>query len=412
MEHSSWHLIESWCRILSALRISKVEYTLILPTQERHNCKIDALKCDYEYATQVAIEESKKLMEQIRDRVIHQVNNKKAILLKEKHLINIGDTNALLLHPNQFGLGNPASPGGPQSNRKTRHTRHRLEVDDLGTIADGNKRKRKAPAENEAGSPGPAGRPSLVDATAAWRESQAKFEANLVIAPSMSIDELFTEKELNINLQYASQAAIEILASKRRKLNHGSQGSGTLSNADPTEAEENAIDPGNGTSHSNPKNAAEPENDDVFLTAPEMDRTANSSFHATRSTRMMPLSVSLSSFLLPSDLAGRASAIPLIGTYAKERKMADEYQRAPPLSDQEKDADLALMAAATRDVERNPGSISQNFLKDLCPPVVDYVTAAVMGRGSDVPISNMRTVIVAQTSITKEAGNEGESRDE
>lgn len=358
------------------------------------------------------MEENKRLMEQIRDRVIHQVNNKKAILLKEKHLINIGDTNALLLHPNQFGLGNPASPGGPQSNRKTRHTRHRLEVDDLGTIADGNKRKRKAPAENEAGSPGPAGRPSLVDATAAWRESQAKFEANLVIAPSMSIDELFTEKELNINLQYASQAAIEILASKRRKLNHGSQGSGTLSNADPTETEENAIDPGDGTSHSNPKNAAEPENDDVFLTAPEMDRTANSSFHATRSTRMMPLSVSLSSFLLPSDLAGRASAIPLIGTYAKERKMADEYQRAPPLSDQEKDADLAMMAAATRDVERNPGSINQNFLKDLCPPVVDYVTAAVMGRGSDVPISNMRTVIVAQPSIIKEAGNEGESRDE
>ena len=380
--------------------------------QERHNCKIDTLRADYEFATLVAIEECKKLMEQIRDRVIHQVNNKKTNLLKEKHLLDIGDTNALLLHPNQFSLGNPASPGGPQSNRKTRHMRHRLEVDDLVTIADGNKRKRKAPGENDAGSPGPAGRPTLIDATASWRESQAKLDASLATAPSISIDELFTEKELNANLQYASQVAIELLASKRLKLCHGSQGSGTLSNADPTEAEENAIDAGNGASHSNLKNAAEPENDDFFLTAPEMDRTANSSFHATRSTRVVPLSTPLCSFDLPSDLAGRASAIPLIGTYTKERKMADEYQRAPPLSDQEKDADLAMMAVAAREAERNPGRINQNVLKGLCPPITDYVSAAIMERENDAPVSNIRTAIVTQASMMSEVGNEDDHRDD
>lgn len=380
--------------------------------QERHNCKIDTLRADYEFATLVAIEECKKLMEQIRDRVIHQVNNKKTNLLKEKHLLDIGDTNALLLHPNQFSLGNPASPGGPQSNRKTRHMRHRLEVDDLVTIADGNKRKRKAPGENDAGSPGPAGRPTLIDATASWRESQAKLDASLATAPSISIDELFTEKELNANLQYASQVAIELLASKRLKLCHGSQGSGTLSNADPTEAEENAIDAGNGASHSNLKNAAEPENDDFFLTAPEMDRTANSSFHATRSTRVVPLSTPLCSFDLPSDLAGRASAIPLIGTYAKERKMADEYQRAPPLSDQEKDADLAMMAVAAREAERNPGRINQNVLKGLCPPITDYVSAAIMEWENDAPVSNIRTAIVTQASMMSEVGNEDDHRDD
>lgn len=393
-------------------QLSKSEDRLIPLVQARHNLKIDGLKGDYEFATQVAIEECKKLMEQIRDRVIHQVNSKKAILLKEKHLLDIGDTNALLLHPNQFSLGNPASPGGPASNRKTRHTRHKMEVDDLGTIADGNKRRRKAPAENDVGSPGPAGRPSLVDVTSAWRESQAKLEANLLTAPSMSIDELFSEKELNINLQYASQAAIEALAFKRRKLGHRSQGSGTISNAEASETEENAVDSGNGTSHSNPKIAAEPENDDLLLIAPEMDRTANSSIHATRSTRVMPLSVPLSSFALPSDLAGRLSAIPLIGTYAKERKMAEEYQRAPPLSEQEKDDDLAEMAAAIRDTERNSGSKNRNFLKDFCPPVMDYVSAAVMDSGGDVPISNLRAAIVAQASITKEAENEDEPRDE
>lgn len=360
------------------------------------------------------MEEGKRLMEQIRDRAIHLVNSKKTVLLKEKHLLDIGDTNALLLHPSQFSLGNPASPGGPQSNRKTRHTRHRLEVDDLGTIADGNKRKRKAAAETDAGSPGPAGRPSLVDATAAWRESQAKLEPSLMAAPLMSIEELFTEKELTTTLQNASQKVIVSLASKRRKLSHGSQGSGTLSNADPTEAEDNAVDAGNGASHSNLKIAAEPENDDVFLTAPliapEMDRTANSSFHATRSTRAMPPGVPFSSFDLPSDLAGRASAIQLIGTYAKERKMTEEYQRTPPVSDQEKDADLARMAVVTREAERNPGSISHTVLKDICPPVMDYVSAAIIGFRNDVPISNMRTATVTQASIMDGAEIENESR--
>lgn len=389
--------------------------TDVFVMQERHNKKIAALKSDYDYATRVATEECKRLMEQVRDRVIHQVNNKKTILLKEKHLLDIGDTNALLLHPNQFSLGNPASPGGPQSNRKTRHTRHRLEVDDIGATADGNKRKRKAPAEVDAGSPGPAGRPSLVDATVAWRENQAKLDANLLTAPLMSIDELFSEKELNINLQYASEEVINILASKRRKFNHKNQDSRNLSNADASEALENAVDAGsatNGTSHANSKTAGEPENDDVFLVAPEMDRTANSSCYATRSTRVMPISAPLSSFDLPSDLAGRASAIPLIGTYNKERKMADEYQRTSSLSEQEKDSDFARMTTPTRETDRNPGIINQNVVQDLCPPEVDYVSAVIMGRGNDVPQSTMRTAVVTQASIVREAGNEDEPGDE
>lgn len=365
--------------------------------QERHNSKIHALKADYEYGIQVAHEERKRLMEQVRERVIHSVNQRKALLIKEKHLLDIGDTNALLLHPNQFSLGNPTSPGGPQSNRKTRHTRHRLEVDDLGAMADGNKRKRKAPADADIGSPGPTSRTILADATSAWKENQARLELHQMPAPSLSIEDLFTEKELTLQLQLASQATLDRIAFNRRKLNSDDQGSGAQSNADATESEDNAADAGNSAV---PviinTNGAEPENEDIFLTAPEMDRTANSSFYATRSTRMMSLNVPLASSSLPSDLAGRASIIPLLGTYNRERKNQEEYQRAPPLSEQEKDADLAMIKAAIKDEERRSGSVSREFFKDLCPPVFDHVSAARVERGDFGSVSNLRTKIVAQ----------------
>lgn len=366
---------------------------------------------------QVAEEERKKLMDQIRDRVVHQVNQKKAILTREKDRLDIGDTNAFLFHPNHFSLHNPASPGGTQNNRKTRHTRHRQDVDELGTLADGNKRKRKAPADADVGSPGPPGRNILADGISTWKELQAKQEAQQMTAPLMSIEELFSEKELNLNLQLASHAAIDAINYKRCKLSQESQGSGTLSNADATDVEDNA---GDGTSGAfiNPHNATEAENEDVFLTAPEMDRTANSSHHATRSSRTMNLSVPLTSSALPSDLAGRASAIPYIGSYSKERKKEDDYQRAPPLTEQERVADLALMAAAAREEERAPGSMNRKLINDLSPPITDYVganaavAAAAMLRGEDAPLSDMRTMIVARTDTFRRRGRGVEETDE
>lgn len=372
--------------------------------QERHNARIHALKADYEYGIQVAQEERKRLMEQIRERVVNQVSQRKALLMKEKHLLDIGDTSALLLHPNQFSLGNPASPGGPQSNRKTRHTRHRLEVDDLGGIADGNKRKRKAAADVEMGSPGPTSRTVLVDTPSAWKENQTKLETHQ-IAPSMSIDELFTDKDLTVQLQLASHAALDLI-SKRRKLNHEGQGSGAQSNADATESEDNIVDAGNSTFPvTNNTNPSEIENEEVFLTAPEMDRTANSSFYATRSTRIMSLNVPLASSSLPSDLAGRASIIPLLGTYNRERKSQEEYQRAPPLSDHEKDADLAMMAAAIRDAEKRPENINRKVIKDLCPQVFDYVSAAAVAKNDFGNVSNIRTEIVTQPRVMGKMGD-------
>ncbi len=317
----------------------------------------------------MARKEHERLLEQIRERVTQSVANKRANLLKEKDRLDIGDTNALLNHSNQFSLINGASPGDALSNRKTRHTRHRLEVDDLGTMGDSNKRKRKTLVDTKFSSPSPTRRGNIFDTVLPWKEGQAKLEAHHMGAPTLTVEELFTDKDLTMNLQLASTAAIDSIAAKRRKLGTEYPGSGTMPDANASDAEDHVDDPGAAA-------APDADNEDIFLTAPEMDRTANSSFYATRSTRTAGLNVPLASFEIPADLAGRASAIPLMGTYTAERKKDDDPRRAPPLTAQEADADLALIAAAIREEERSPGSMRKKVQKERYPPTIDFVSGA------------------------------------
>lgn len=302
---------------------------------------------------------------------MQSVANKRANLLKEKDRLDIGDTNALLNHANQFSLINGASPSDAASNRKTRHTRHRLEMDDFGTVGDIHKRKRKALADTKFSSPSPTRRANIFEAVLPWKDGQARLESHQMGAPTLSVEELFSEKDLIMNLQLASNAAIDSIAAKRRRLNVEYQGSsGALLDPTASEVEDHVDD-------STIAAAPYAESEDIFLTAPEMDRTANSSFYATRSTRTAGLNVPLASFDIPADLAGRASAIPLMGTYTAERKKDDDPKRAPPLTPQEAEADLALMAAAIREEQKTPGSMNKKVQKERYPPTTDYVSAAV-----------------------------------
>lgn len=292
-------------------------------------------------------------------------------------------------------MGTSASPGGPQSNRKTRNTRQKLEVEELGTAAEGNKRKRKALAEADNGSPGPPGRAALVDVPPTWKE----LEPHRIGTPPMSIEQLFSEKELLINLQNASHAAIESIA-KRRKASHGIPDSGTLSNGEASDAEDNAAD-ASPTPTKNNGHPPEAELEDAFAAAPEMDRAANSSSYATRSTRIVGLSIPLADFSLPSDLAGRAAVIPLLPQFAGDRfRKEEEPHRTTSLNDQEKEADLAMIRAAIKERDKNPAGVSRmnrKVLDDLCPPITDYISTAVSGKGSDDFIySSLRTEIVSR----------------
>lgn len=300
----------------------------------------------------------------MRQRLIQGVNQKKAFLLKEKEKLDIADSNALLFRPDQFTINNTVSPGGPQSNRKTRHTRHRLDAEDMDTASGNNKRKRKAPADGENGSPTPAGRD--VEAINVLKEANVKLEAHRHRAPLYSIDRLFSEKELNGNLQQASFYVIENM--KRRKLNADAQNnlpSLVPTNADGTDNEDE------GGAEANFGNDVPM--DDALLTAPEMGRSiTNTSYHATRSTRVQNLSNGISAGDSLGDLAGRHAGVGLIGVYQKEKKREDEYNRAPGLSDQEAETELALMKALMAEEDEGK-TVNTKLLDDVVEYVVDYI---------------------------------------
>lgn len=149
------------------------------------------------YKIQIAQREHLELASTVRQRLINTVTKKRDKLLREKEQLDIADSSALFMHPSQFSINVPGSPGGLQSNRKTRHTRHRLGEPDEGAERG---RKRKAMGDDEGNdSPAPSFRPLANDGTAAsspFHDSRAKTLYNQYEAPAFSIERLFSEKEL------------------------------------------------------------------------------------------------------------------------------------------------------------------------------------------------------------------------
>lgn len=226
---------------------------------------MEELESMHKYRIQLAHEEHRALSNTLRERLIQSFSTKKAKLLKEKESLDISDSNALLLHPNQFSLANPASPGGAQSNRKTRHTRHRIggDNDELMGSAQENKRKRKAAFEEESGSPGPVGRNIDIGFGSPFRDAKAKNTYTQFEAPTYSIDRLFTEKELLLTKNTAEHAAANFF---RRLRNSESDAAANGINGEA--ADEEGV------------NGGGQEGTEETLAAPEMART--SSYHATR----------------------------------------------------------------------------------------------------------------------------------
>ncbi|KAL8951367.1 MAG: hypothetical protein Q9222_002644 [Ikaeria aurantiellina] len=379
----------------------------------RHNFRIRELKDDYEYNVGVADKECTNLLNTLRTRLTQNIMQKKAALLKEKDRFELSDTTSLLLNPNQFAFTNPASPGGPQSNRKTRHGRHHKDMDDSGLNGD-SKRKRKLPMDMDDGSPGPAGRIPEPEAPTTSKDVPVKTDPYPPVAPSYSMGHLFTDKELVMTTQEASYATLQEISTKRKRSSklqafekdtvrkmealtprtdrvqktgkNGTKylrqnGSTNPTTANVTDVEDNNDTNNNGMPNQTDGGADEEEENsstsDIFLTAPAMDRTANSSLHATRSTRTNHLTFLNNNNSDPlrtlGDLAGRASAVRLLGSFARERKWTmEESNRAPPLTEEEAEDDMALIAAAVEEGKRSPGKMNARLVEDLCAEEVDW----------------------------------------
>lgn len=312
------------------------------------------------------------MIENLRQRLIHNVNQKKAALLREKEKLDIADTNALLFHPNQFSINNSASPGGPQSNRKTRHARHRLEAEEIEPVGGVNtKRKRKALADLDNGSPGPAGRDT--EPINPLKEANARLEAHQVSTPLYSIDRLFSARELEVNIQQAYYEVIAEQGAKRRKMNADSQTNGA--SMDPFAHTMSDSDDG----LPQPEYGVDGEADDVLATTVAMERTntqTSTQPHTTRSTRKTNLRNSQFAREQLGGLAGREVAVAAIGTYHKDKKREDDYSRAPPLNDIEAEADMVLYEAAMKDDDVTR-AVNDKLLDEMVEDLEDYINTPI-----------------------------------
>lgn len=175
-------------------------------SQNKYSAASAELERTTSFKIEVARREHQELAATIRSRLINSVTKKRDKLLREKEQLDIADSSALFLHPGQFSINIPNSPGGVAGNRKTRHTRHRVDPDEAAERG----RKRKALADDDGNdSPAPSFRPLANDnggASSPYRDARAKTVYTQYEAPAFSIDRLFTEKEL-VNATNIAQIA-------------------------------------------------------------------------------------------------------------------------------------------------------------------------------------------------------------
>ncbi|RBR11785.1 uncharacterized protein FIESC28_08824 [Fusarium coffeatum] len=223
-------------------------------SKNEYERRLREYKNTYAYKVETAKREHKALTSTLRDRLINTLTHKKNRLNREKEVLEINDSNALLLNPNQFSLTNPASPGGPHGKRATRL---RKDADDLQMYSDNKKRKRNA--NDDDGSPAPTRRAlDNHNTTPLWQSEKARAAAKQN-GPVYSIDKLFTDKELSLNYNTAALAAHQYIL--RNRVNGGG-----LSPED--------SDSGNGDANDHDA--------DSQPSAPAMERSVS---HATRSNR-------------------------------------------------------------------------------------------------------------------------------
>ncbi|KAI1279735.1 Sds3-like-domain-containing protein [Xylaria sp. FL0933] len=302
---------------------------------ETRDYDMTAQKYDYErkmqdyhnthaYRIEVAKREHKALSDTLKDRLINNIMSKKYRLTKEKEAIDISDSSALLLHPNQFSLTNPASPGGPHGKR---NTRLRREMEELPGYSDNKKRKRHAADDD--GSPAPTRRGDTTNATPFWQTDRLK-SLRRGTGPVYSIDKLFTDKELSMTYNAAALASHKHLLTRRD----------ARGNVLPSPEES---DTSNGDANE----------DEEELSAPTMERQPS---HTTRSTRggqqnyyddkMLGLE-GLANFELPGNLnkvaAQEPKMPPLIQSHYVKAYVKSESNTPASLSAEDAQHDITVM---------------------------------------------------------------------
>ncbi|KAI0901001.1 Sds3-like-domain-containing protein [Annulohypoxylon nitens] len=280
------------------------------------------------YKLEVAKREYATLSNTLRDRLINAITAKKYRLGKEKEALDISDSSALLLHPNQYSYTNPASPGGTHGKR---NTRLRREMEEMPGFAEGKKRKRNG-ADDE-GSPAPKrGALDSTNTTPFWLNERGlrSGASHKEPAPTYSLKQLFTDKEQGMAYNNAALAAYKNLMVRRD------------ANGNPITPDDN--DTGNGDA-----------NGDEDTGAVTMERQPS---HTTRSTRgghiqpnfhddQLTGIEALANFEIPGNLDKMGSLEPKLpplnhATYSKAYRR-DESNTPLGLGDIDRERDLAAV---------------------------------------------------------------------
>lgn len=282
----------------------------------------------------VADAEKQVLRDLARQRVVTALQTKKRHIAKEKEQLDSADSTYLMNTHALTALATaPGSPGGAHANRKTRYTRNRQDPDGLtdGADAGGNgaggingKRKRKAggAADLDYDSPGAGSgmghtRGPLFNGLGNGLWEKAANKANTAAGDSdtlptiVSADRFFTPRELALANKTAHTTVAQAWTDRRpRRAAAGSNGA--EANGHPSVAggeRGGSVAPSGGDED----DEGTAQVDYTALVAPAMDRTANSSSHATRSTRLNPPASSMAAAAISAAAAAAAGSAAAAG---------------------------------------------------------------------------------------------------
>jgi hypothetical protein len=312
--------------------------------QHNHEMRLERLKYECDFRLHLAAEEAEHMTSTLRERLVQQLSHKRQRLIKEKDQLDIADTNALLLHPSQFTITNPASPSGGPVVRKTRLTRHRGDQDDLNNgygDTGGGKRKRKL-AEDDYGSPSRNGA-----FTPAGRRADLLSQQT---APVYSMQTLFTDKELNFQSHQAQIAARHFFSTSHKE----GETNGTKRRAREQDDDKSSEESGS--------------EDEGDLEAPDMDRTASQNVHVTRSTRTIG---GLAGLNILSDLAEKAAtrpALPYATLHSHTTKSGTTLPTPSRLMDTELEEDLLRIAHSE---SQPPGQLDKKVIEEALRPIAE-----------------------------------------
>lgn len=345
--------------------------------------KFDSASAELErsttYKMQVAQREHLELASTIRQRLLNSVTKKRERLLREKEQLDIADSNSLFLHPSQFSINIPGSPGGVHSNRKTRHTRHRLGEPEDAPVERG--RKRKIAAEDDGND---SSAPPFRPASAPYHDARAKTLYTQYEAPAYSVERLFTDKELT-HATTVAQFATHNFFHHQQPLSQGAA-NGSLVNGHDTAVPslDGSVDAaiaatiitadGEDQALAATSNGSPPPSQ---LAAQDMERTV--SYHATRhATKANPLSfLSEAAAAVSSTPALVNPFIPALVPITKTDKGAPT---PPAINGLDVDNDLALMLQGdTNDTSMN-GAASTSTYEDDNAARNEHNINAVRGR--------------------------------